>query len=132
MPSSSASDADRSPDRGRQCAVSSCRAPALPTTTPLDIGDERVEVELCPYHANGLIRELDELYDEAAAAEIDEDEEDDDHDDELDRLRLIETAAHALVDLATKTKPAWAACDEFKALREVLVGRTGQEAANGR
>jgi hypothetical protein len=124
---------DTQPDRGRQCAVSSCRAPSLPDTTPLDIGDERVEVDLCPYHANGLIRELDELYDEAIDAEIDDGaDEDDDLDDEMDRLRLIETAAHGLVELAAKTKPAWAACEEFEALRMVLVGPVSEEGGNGR
>jgi hypothetical protein len=125
---------DRPRDRGQQCAVSSCRAPALPDTTPLDIGSERVEVDLCPYHADGLTWALSGLYDEAAAAEIDdeEDEDDDDLDGEMERLRLIETAAHGLVDLATKTKPAWATCEEFKALRLVLVGPVSEEAAHGR
>ncbi len=59
---------DTQRDRGQQCAVSSCRAPALPDTTPLDIGSERVEVPLCPFHANYLIREMAWLYTEAQGA----------------------------------------------------------------
>ena len=108
-------------DRDRQCAVSRCRAPSLPDTTPLDIDGECVEVDLCPYHANHLVQAMTDLYD--AAAEADEIEfEDESDDDELERLRLIETAAQAMVVLATKTEPAWMACDEYQALRVALEG----------
>ncbi|TMC10548.1 MAG: hypothetical protein E6J41_08015 [Chloroflexi bacterium] len=106
-------------DRDRQCAVSRCRAPSLPDTTPLDIDGECVEVDLCPYHANRLVREIADLYDAAdEAADI---EFDDESDDELEWLRLIETAAQALVAVA-KTEPAWMASEEYQALRAVMEG----------
>jgi hypothetical protein len=108
-------------DRDRQCAVSRCRAPSLPDTTPLDIDGECVEVDLCPYHASGLIRAMADLCDAADEADFEDEADDDESDDELERLRLIETAAEALVALA-KTEPAWMACDEFRALRMVLEG----------
>ena len=106
-------------DRDRQCAVSRCRASSLPDTTPLDIDDECVEVDLCPYHAGRLVRAMADLYDAADELEF-EDESDDESDDELERLRLIETAAEALVAMASK--PAWMACEEYQALRVVLEG----------
>jgi hypothetical protein len=110
-------------ERDRQYAVSRCRAPSLPDTTPLDIDGECVEVDLCPYHANHLVREMAALYE--AADEIDFEDasgDDDEPDDELERLRLTETAAQGMVVLATKTKPAWTACDEYQALRLALEG----------
>jgi hypothetical protein len=113
---------DPTRDRDRQCAVSRCRAPSLPDTTPLDIDGECVEVALCPYHANHLVQEIADLYDAADELGFDDDETDDDEsDEELEQLRLIETAAEALLALA-KTKPAWMACEEFQALRVVLEG----------
>ena len=108
-------------DRDRQCAVSRCRAPSLPDTTPLDIDGECVEVDLCPYHANRLVREIADLYDAADEADEIEFEDESDDDEELERLRLIETAAQALVALA-KTEPAWMACEEYQALRAVMEG----------
>jgi hypothetical protein len=109
-------------DRDRQCAVSNCRAPSLPDTTPLDIDGECVEVDLCPYHAGHLVRAMADLYDAADGIEFEDASDDDDEsDDELERLRLIETAAEALVALA-KTEPARMACDEFRALCVVLEG----------
>ena len=112
-------------DGTRQCAVSSCRAPSLPDTTPLDIDSERVEVDLCPYHAGCLVQALDALHEAAEEAdeiELGADEDESEDDDELDRLRLIEVAAQAMVDLATTTQPAWVACTEYQALRVALEG----------
>ncbi|HXM59174.1 MAG TPA: hypothetical protein VOB72_27505 [Candidatus Dormibacteraeota bacterium] len=45
--------------------MSSCRAPSLPDTTPLDIDGVRVEVDLCPYHAGHLVRAMDALHEAA-------------------------------------------------------------------
>jgi hypothetical protein len=110
-------------DRDRQCAVSRCRAPSLPDTTPLDIDGECVEVDLCPYHAGYLLQAMTALHEAADGIEFEDASDDDDEsDDELERLRLIETAAEAMVALATKTAPAWMACDAFRALRVAVEG----------
>ena len=119
MPDCEQIDPTRDRDRDRQCTVSRCRAPSLPDTTPLDIDGECVEVDLCPYHANRLVKAMTDLYDAADEIEF-EDESDDD--DELERLRLVETAAQAMVALASKTETGWTACDEYQALRVALGG----------
>jgi len=47
-----------SPSHPRACAVARCRIEALAAMTTLEIGDEQVEVDLCPFHATDLATQL--------------------------------------------------------------------------
>jgi hypothetical protein len=52
-----------------ECTVARCRIQPLPAATPLEIGGERVGVDLRQFHADDLVRTLAWLNEAAGEAE---------------------------------------------------------------